>query len=436
MKKLLKQKIDKLFSKSNTTLKKDLKRKNIALVSQFFPPDYAATGQLLDELTKKISGKYPINFNIYTGIPSYAFKKGIKIKKLIKEKNRFIKRTSIIKFFGNSVIEKALNGILFSFRISLILLKRIKFDSDLKLLVYSTEPPFLIFFSWLIFKITKIPYILIVYDIYPDVLTSMGILDEKNALIKIWKILNIKSFAKASEIIVLSKSMKIKLKKYIEVYNNKISIIPSWSDPEKIFKINKNNNNFAIENNLVNTFNILYSGNQGRCHDLETIIDTAFILRKHNSIKFIFIGDGAQNLIIRKLVKELSLTNCIFMPFQEKKLLPLTLNVADLALITLNSFSEGLVAPSKLYGHLAASTPVAVISPENSYLKKLVEEFSFGKWFMNGDADGLSKFIRELKLDSNFSTRLGENGRNYLLENANLKKICDQYYSLFKKHMN
>ena len=124
------------------------------------------------------------------------------------------------------------------------------------------------------------------------------------------------------------------------------------------------------------------------------------------------------------------------MPFQEKKLLPLTLNVADLALITLNSFSEGIVAPSKLYGHLAASTPVAVISPENSYLKKLVEEFSFGKWFMNGDADGLSKFIRELKLDSNFSTRLGENGRNYLLENANLKKICDQYYSLFKKHMN
>ena len=65
------------------------------------------------------------------------------------------------------------------------------------------------------------------------------------------EILNIKSFAKASEIIVLSKSMKIKLKKYTNNDTNKISIIPSWSDPEKIFKINKNNNKFAIENNLV-----------------------------------------------------------------------------------------------------------------------------------------------------------------------------------------
>tara|TARA_A100001035_G_scaffold275396_1_gene268723 strand:+ start:18028 stop:19338 length:1311 start_codon:yes stop_codon:yes gene_type:complete len=436
MKTLLKLLINKLFSKSNKIYKKDLKRKNIAIVSQFFPPDYAATGQLLDELTKKISSNYPINFNIYTGIPSYRFKKGIKTKKFNKKKNIFIRRTSVIKFFGNSVIEKALNGILFSLRISLILLKRIKFDSDLKLLVYSTEPPFLIFFSWLIFKITKIPFILIVYDIYPDVLTGMGILDEKNALIKIWKILNIKSFEKASEIIVLSKSMKMKLKKYIAKENDKISIIPSWSDPEKIFKINKNDNKFAIKNNLVNTFNILYSGNQGRCHDLETIIDTAFILRKNKSIKFIFIGDGPQNLIIKKLVKELSLTNCIFMPFQEKKLLPLTLNVADLALITLNSFSEGIVAPSKLYGHLAASTPIAVISPKNSYLKKLVEEFSFGRWFINGDADGLSNFIKELKLESDLSIRLGNNGRNYLLENANLKKISEQYYSLFKKHIN
>ena len=102
MKKLLKQIIKKLFAKSNTILKKNPKRKNIAIVSQFFPPDYAATGQLLDELTKKISSKYPINLNIYTGFPSYAFKKGIKIKKFIKEKNRFIQRISIIKFFGNS----------------------------------------------------------------------------------------------------------------------------------------------------------------------------------------------------------------------------------------------------------------------------------------------------------------------------------------------
>ena len=411
-------------------------RKNIALITQFFPPDYAATGQLLDDLTKRTSLKYKVNFEIYTGMPSYAFKKGIKPKKFVLEKNRFIKRSNINKLFGKSIIGKTLNGLFFCLKVSFVILKRIAFNSNLDLIVYSSEPPFLTFMAWFIYKLTKIPYVLIIYDIYPDVITNIGIINENNLLVKAWKFLNFKSFSTASEIIVLSKSMKLKLKKYITNNKNKISIIPSWEDPSKIYKISKKNNQFAIDNNLVDTFNVLYSGNQGRCHDLLTIIDTALLLRKDSSIKFIFIGDGTQNSIIKKLVSDLSLTNCIFLPFQEKKLLPLTLTIADLALITLNSFSEGLVAPSKLYGHLSASTPIAIISPKNSYLKELVEEHSFGRWFINGNSNSLSNFIKELKLNKNFSNELGINGRNYLLNYANPEKITKQYYSLFIRNMN
>ncbi len=435
------EKIKKRFPNLNTSIfsrfikrYENLKaRKNISLITQFFPPDYAATGQLLDDLTRRISSKYQVNFEIYTGMPSYAFKKGIKAKNFVLEKNRLIKRLYISKLFDKTLLGKTLNGVSYCLRVSLTILKRNAFNSELDLIVYSTEPPFLPFIAWLIYKLTKIPYILIVYDIYPDVLTNIGIINENSIFIKFWQLLNFKSFSKASEIIVLSKSMKIKLKKYIKNNENKISIIPSWADPEKIYKINKKNNQFAIDNKLIDTFNVLYSGNQGRCHDLSTIIDTAILLSKDRSIKFIFIGDGPQNSIIKKLVSDFSLTNCIFLPFQEKELLPLTLNIADLALITLNSFSEGLVAPSKLYGHLAASTPVAIISPNNSYLKELVEEYSFGRWFINGDSNSLSKFINELKLNKKFSYELGNNGRNYLLKYAHPEKITEKYFDLFNK---
>ena len=139
--------------------------------------------------------------------------------------------------------------------------------------------------------------------------------------------------------------------------------------------------------------------------------------------------------MIKKLASDFSLTNCIFLPFQEKKTLPLTLTIADLALITLNSSSEGLVAPSKLYGHLAASTPIAIVSPKNSYLKKLVEEYSFGRWFINGDSNSLANFIKVLKLDTKYSYELGNKGRNYLLEHANPEKIIDKYYNLFNRNI-
>ena len=214
MKKFLIKLKTRIFSKFIKRYNNLNTRKNISLITQFFPPDYAATGQLLDELTKRISSKYQMNFEVYTGMPSYAFKKGIKTKKIVLERNRLIKRSYISKLFGKSLIGRTLNGFLFCLRISLIILKRNAFNSDLDLIVYSSEPPFLTFMAWFIYQITKIPYILIVYDIYPDVLTNIGIINENNILIKAWKFLNLKSFARASEIIVLSKSMKLKLKIY------------------------------------------------------------------------------------------------------------------------------------------------------------------------------------------------------------------------------
>ena len=35
--------------------------------------------------------------------------------------------------------------------------------------------------------------------------------------------------------------------------------------------------------------------------------------------------------------------------------------------------ADGLIAPSKLYSHLAAGTPIAAIAPKNSYLRELID---------------------------------------------------------------
>ena len=55
---------------------KDLIRENqaikLAVVTQFFPPDYAATGQLIEELVRQL-GKQGVNVHVFTGQPGYAF---------------------------------------------------------------------------------------------------------------------------------------------------------------------------------------------------------------------------------------------------------------------------------------------------------------------------------------------------------------------------
>ncbi|WP_448563516.1 hypothetical protein [Trichothermofontia sp.] len=48
----------------------------LLIVTQFFPPDYAPTGQLIEELAHNLSQK-GITVQIFTGQPGYAFQKHI-----------------------------------------------------------------------------------------------------------------------------------------------------------------------------------------------------------------------------------------------------------------------------------------------------------------------------------------------------------------------
>ena len=421
----------------NLRVCKQIKLKNtkkVVLLTKFFPPDFAATGQLLDELTKRLVSVYPIEFIIQTGMPSYAFKKEIKaLRKTVHEKI-LINRSLFSKFFRDkSLLSRTLNGIIFSIEATFNLLCNLYMKYDL--IIYTTEPPFLNFFAFLIHKINKKPYILIIYDLYPEIIIKNKILKKDNILIKIWNFMNKVSYSNACEIIILSDSISKNFNKYNINVRKKINIIPSWCNHEKIIPREKSNNPLAQELGVQDTFNILYSGNQGKCHDLITLIDTAFILREIKNIRFIIIGDGVQNKTIKNLSHKYKLKNCLFLPFQEKDVLPYSLTLADLSIVSIASNSKGLVAPSKLYGHLSIAKPIAVICPRSSYLKNLVEDNQLGKWFKNGDSKGLSHFIKNLICDKNLSYKYSQNSRSYIIKNANFYDISEKYYSLIKKNL-
>ena len=354
-------------------LGKYLKRKinnnypDITIVSQFFPPDFAATGQLLDELSDGFANSgYKVE--ILTGLPYYAYKNSNVAKKEFFY-NKTIRRTSTSKIWPKKLKGRLINSFIYCLRVQLNLLFRLNRQ---KLLIYTSEPPFLPYFSYLLSFLNKTPFVVIIYDIYPDLFVKLGFLSVNNIFYKLLNFLNSLYLKKASEIVVLSNPMaELIIRKYPFV-KEKLNIISSWSNHTKIYPIKKENNWFVKENKLKNDFIILYSGNQGRCHDLKTIVETAYLIKNKKDIKFIFIGKGAQNKKIRDLAINLSLKNILFFEYQEFKDLTYTLNVADIACVTQNESSEGIVAPSKLYGHLAASTPIAAITPKNSYIKEMV----------------------------------------------------------------
>ncbi len=415
------------MSNGNTPVRNSLQPIKLSIFTQFYPPDYAATGQLIEELAIRL-GKLGIPVQVFTGQPGYAFRN--KSAPALENLDQVvIRRSRAARIWSERIRGKAVNGLLFCLRSGLHLLKA---SSRGDVLLLTTAPPFLPILGYLANKFFGVPYVCLLYDLYPDVAVELNVVSHHHWLVRLWDALNCRIWTQAQQVIVLSPSMKDRVVKKCPEVSNKISVIHNWADPNWIVPIAKHHNWFAKAFNLVDTFTVLYSGNMGRCHDMDTILEAAKLLQQE-PIQFVFIGNGAKRQLFRTEVSQLGLNNCQFLPYQNKQNLPYSLTACDLSLVSVGLGMEGLVAPSKLYAALAAGRPIAAICEPHSYLRAILTEARCGQAFSNGDAAGLAAFIHRLAADNQLVKQMGQAGRNYLLSHFTPDLIAKQYSKVLRE---
>jgi glycosyltransferase involved in cell wall biosynthesis len=399
----------------------DLQAPKLFVVNQFYPPDYAPTGQLIHELVENLSNRGYL-IRVFTGQPGYAFSKKLALP-LERFGNVIIQRTRATCIWSNRIRGKAVSGLLFFLRTILHLLKHLKKKDTLLL---TTAPPFLPLLGYLLHRITGASYVCLVYDLYPDVAENLGVVPSNHWTVKFWNWMNRRTWNRAKKIIVLSQTMKEEILAKHPHLAHKIKIISNWADPNWIVPLEKDKNWFAQEYELTKKFTVLYSGNMGRCHDLETILEAARHLQ-NEPFQFVFIGGGAKYESSIAKAQEWGLENCLFLPYQDREVLPFSLTACDLSLVSVAEKMSGVVAPSKLYSVLATGRPLAVISDSHCFLREIVEKIQCGISFANGDSQGLAQFIREMAEKPELAQAMGQAGRNYLTSHCTLDTIADQY---------
>jgi glycosyltransferase involved in cell wall biosynthesis len=402
----------------------------LSIITEFFPPDYAATGQLIEELVKQLE-KQGVKIRVFTGQPGYAFTND-KAPALEQLGNINIQRSRSTQAWSGRIRGKAINGILFTLRSFLHIIKNVK-GNDVVLL--TSAPPFLSIAGYLGHLLLGFPYVCLMYDIYPDIAIALGVVNKNHWLAKFWWTINRKIWQKSKGIIVLSPTMKERVVEICPQIADKVSVIQSWGDPDFILPIAKKDNWFAKEHNLDSKFTVLYSGNMGRCHDMGTILATAQQL-KNEPIQFVFIGGGPKRESFMENVNRLGLKNFLFLPYQDKNVLPYSLTACDLSLVSIEAGLESLITPSKLYPALAAGRPIGAICPKNSYLRQLVADGGFGASVDNGDSNSLSMFILKLKSDRQLAEKMGNASRQYLQSHFTLEIIAKQYIKALEQAIN
>ena len=411
---------------ANAQASLDDKRLKLLVLTQFFPPDFAATGQLIEELVVQL-GQQNVDVSVFTGQPGYAFAKG-EAPALEQTGNVCVKRSRVSQLLSNRIRGKALNGVLYTLRAIAHLARN---ASKHQVLLVTTAPPFLSVIAYFANIFFKLPYVCLLYDLYPDIAVELEVVKGNHSIVKLWRSLNLKIWRRSSGIIVLSDSMKERIIGHCPEVREKISVIHSWSDDDKIVPIDKSDNWFAREHGLTDQFVVLYSGNMGRCHDVDTLFQAACKLRDE-PILFVCIGGGAKRATLMQTVQAEKLQNFRFLPYQEKAVLPYSLTAGDVSLVSVAEGMESLVAPSKLYPAMATGRPIAAICPQNSYLRSLISEAEGGATFDNGDAESLANYIRHLSLHQEEAKEIGSAGRQYMQANFTPNLISQQYLEVLQ----
>ncbi|MFN6460372.1 MAG: glycosyltransferase family 4 protein [Nostoc sp. DedVER02] len=400
----------------------------LSVITQFFPPDYAPTGQLIDELVKQL-GQQGVDIEVFTSQPGYAFDSQTAALAVERMGGIRIQRSRTAQLWPGRIRGKAVNGVLYTLRALLYMLRAWRRSN---VLLVTTAPPFLPIIGYLAYLLFRLPYVCILYDLYPDIAIALGVVSKHNWLAQLWRAINKQIWLNAKGIVVLSPAMKQQVLANCPQVADKISVIHSWANPELIVPIPKQENWFALKHNLVNKFTVLYSGNMGRCHDMATILQAAQQLQDE-PVQFVCIGGGAKRDELIQEANQLGLKNFTFLPYQDKQVLPYSLTACDLSLVSVDASTESLVVPSKLYSALASGRPIAVICSQYSYLRQLVAEANCGSTFENGDSNSLAQFIRLLSRDRQLGERMGNSGRQYLRSHFTPKIISQQYLDVLQQ---
>ena len=402
----------------------------LTIVSQFHPPDFAATGQFIEELSRRLAERGLQNL-VLTGQPGYAYHAD-RAERIEFLPNRCIRRTAISRFWPDRIRGRIVNSLLFCLRTLLRLLRQGRRGD---LLLFTTEPAYLPVVGWFAHLLTRAPYVVVVYDLYPDIAVSLEVVPSHHPLVRLWRALQLRTFQAAEEIIVLSDTMQKHLYAHYSSISTPITVIANWADPEVIRPIPRQENWFVQRHGLNQQFTVLYSGNQGRCHDLITLLEAAHHLRDHPSISFLLVGSGPQHRELVNKARLWQLSNLRFLPYQEADALPALLAAADLAVVSLKAAAEGQVAPSKLYGHLAAASPVAAICDPSSYLRNEILRAGCGAAFSSGESEPLAAWILQLSEDRGLARELGAAGRRHLLATATPSLAIQAYAELLARHL-
>lgn len=293
-----------------------------------------------------------------------------------------------------------------------------------------SNPPFLPLLGWLVSVLRGQPYAVLVYDIYPDLLVSAGRTGQKSLLARCWRAMNRLVWQRAAVVFTIGPHMARNIEKMFDPARTpagRTEVVPNWAETAAVKPMAKVDNPFAAQHGQVGKLTVLYCGNVGDSHDIESLVDAADRLRAESDIDFMIVGRGARFGYVQQQVRRRRLPNVRLLGWQHESKLPQVLATGDVAVISLDIGFEGLSMPSRTYYAMSAGSAILAVSRGADELAELIDQHKCGLHVSPRSPEALAAAIRRLRDDPALLRRCRANARRAAERHFD-RSVCSARY--------
>ena len=413
----------------------------VIFLNRYFYPDHSATSQMLSDLAFFLAGAGHEVCVITSGqryddaaalLPAQERVHGVEVFRL---------RTT--RFGRDNLVGRAADYMTFYLAAGWRLW-RIARAGDV--VVAKTDPPLISVVAGMVARWRGARFVNWVQDVFPEVAEALGVRAVAGPQAGLLRWLRNGALKHAVATVVLGERMADVVAR-AGAEARRVHIIPNWADMAAIRPFAAADNPLRREWGLERQFVVCYSGNMGRAHEFDTILDAAELLHAEErladsepiadsqtsgkataprsrrraylqaiKVRFLFIGGGPQRRAVELAAQRRGLANVLFRPNQDRAGLSLSLGGGDLHLVSLRPEVEGYIYPSKLNGILAAARPTVFVGDPKGEIALLVEREGVGVAVRQGDAEDLADKISQLAGDAARREEMGRRARALLCE--------------------
>src|SRR5215471_5788525 len=400
--------------------------RRVIFLNRFFFPDHSATSQILADLAFDLAKEGQqvhviASRQLYDDpaarLPPRESIQGVEVH-----------RVSTTKFGRHFLLGRAVDYVSFYVPSAFKVLSVARRGD---VVVAKTDPPMLSVLISALASLRGYKTINWLHDLYPEVAAELGVSGVKGAIGRALIGLRNASLRRAVMNVAIGNDMATRVRG-MGVPQKRLSVVTNWSDDDSIRPQDAETNPLRRKWSLQHKFVVAYSGNLGRAHDIDTLLQSAEILRNHREVVFLIIGGGRGMADLATEVQSRGLGNFRFEPYQPREMLSASLGAADVHWLSLKPGLDGLMLPSKFYGIAAAGRPILIVGSPDGELAKLVASHECGYCVQPGRGAELANHIVRLSNDPQECRKKGVNARQMLEENLTKSRSLAQWRAIVR----